>query len=183
MNADLRVVRWTHSGIPPAYQLEELKSQLEQNGRAELRVGLQIQGGKDSPIPKVLFEGLRREGFDMGPLMGSSAESNRMKSVLTPEKGSIVIKGMAKVWGEKGHDGRSVYIRWCADLRVVDEKSERIIEVVESTGREGPGIKHEVYAQATKSIQTAIVSDVTIILSNFIRGTTPDHPRLAKGVC
>lgn len=183
LNADLRIVRVSGSGNQPAYQLEDLKNQLDYYLRDELRVRLQIRGEQNSLIRRALLEGLSREGFYTINQGQPSASSNRSSSVSQPEKADLVIKGAATMWKVDLPDPRFVYVRWCADLLVIEDKPQRIIGVVSQSGREGHITQGEAFARASKAMQAAVISEVTNALSDFIYGEVEELAPPSKPVC
>ena len=170
LNTDLRIVRVSGAGIPGNYQIEELNAQLEGYLRNDLRVRLQIHGENNALIRRALLEGLSREGFYATNHQETSSATARMKGVRSQEKADLLIKGAATMWKVDLPDPRFVYVRWCADLLVVEDKPQRIIGVVSQSGREGHITEGEAYARASKAMQAVVVSDVTAALSDFIYG-------------
>ena len=63
-----------------------------------------------------------------------------------------------------------VYVRWCSDLLVLENKPQRIIGVVSRSGREGHVTQKEALARASKAMQAAVTSDVANALSSYIYG-------------
>jgi len=183
VNADLRIIRVSGSGQPPAYQLEDLNNELDYSLRDELRVRLQIQGEQASLIRRALLEGLSREGFFSINQGHYSASSNRARSIPTPEKADLLIKGAATMWKVDLPDPRFVYVRWCADLLVVEDKPQRIIGVVSRSGREGHITQGEAFARASKAMQAAVTSEVTNTLSDFIYGEVKELAPPSKAAC
>ena len=170
LNTDLRIVRVSGAGIPGNYQMEELNNQLEHYLRNDLRVRLQIQGENNALIRRALLEGLSREGFYTTNHQKVSPTTKRMQSVHSQEQADLLITGAARMWKVDLPDPRFVYVRWCADLLVVEDKPQRIIGVVSQSGREGHITQGEAYVRASKAMQAAVVSDVTQALSDFIYG-------------
>ena len=74
------------------------------------------------------------------------------------------------MWEADLPDPHFVYVRWCADLLVLEDKRQRVIGVVSQSGREGHITKGEAFVRASKAMQAAVVSDVTNALSNYIYG-------------
>ena len=170
INSDLRIVRSSGLGDPPVYHLEDLKNELAQALRNELSVRLEVQGQHNSLIRRAILEGLTREGFYTIDQKKPSPATNRNKNFAAKEKADLLIKGAATMWKLDVPDPRFVYVRWCADLLVLEDKPQRIIGVVSRSGREGHITKGEAFVRASKAMQTAVISDVTAVLSDFIYG-------------
>ncbi|UCE62770.1 MAG: LPP20 family lipoprotein [Nitrospirota bacterium] len=170
INSDLRIVRSSGLGDPPVYHLEDLNNELAHYLREELSVRLQIQGDQNSLIRRALLEGLSREGFYPIDQEKASPATNRNKSFAPKAKADLLIKGAATMWELDLPDPRFVYVRWCADLLVLEDKPQRIIGVVSRSGREGHITKGEAFVRASKAMQAAVISDVTDALSDFIYG-------------
>jgi hypothetical protein len=183
VNADLRIIRLSGSGNPPAYQLEDLRNQLDHYLRDELRVRLQLRGEQNSLIRRALLEGLSREGFYTINQGQPSASSHRTGSFSPPEKTDLLIKGAATMWKVDLPDPRFVYVRWCADLLVVEGNPQRIIGVVSRSGREGHITQGEAFARASKAMQAAVTSEVTNALSDFIYGEVKELAPPSKTAC
>ena len=84
-NMDLRIVRVSGLGNPPAYQKGDLKNELDQYLRDDLSIRIQIQGEQASVIRRALLEGLSREGFLSVTPQKQSASSNGTESSLTQD--------------------------------------------------------------------------------------------------
>lgn len=80
-------------------------------------------------------------------------------------------------------DPRFVYVRWCADLLVLEDKLQRIIGVVSRSGREGHITKAEAFVRASKAMQAAVISDVTEALSDFIYGEVEELAPPSSTAC
>ena len=170
LNSDLRIVRSSGLGDPPLYQLEDLNNELAHSLKEELSVRLQIQGEHTSLIRRALLEGLSREGFYTTNKDQPSQTSKPRKPFVRKEQADLLIKGAATMWKADLPDPQFVYVRWCADLLVLEDKRQRVIGVVSQSGREGHITKGEAMVRASKAMQAAVVSDVTNALSNYIYG-------------
>ncbi|MDX1410589.1 MAG: LPP20 family lipoprotein [Nitrospirales bacterium] len=170
INSDLRIVRSSGLGDPPYYHLEDLNNELAHALRDELSVRLEVQGQHNSLIRRAILEGLSREGFYTIDQKKLSPATNRNKNFTPKETADLLIKGAATMWELDLPDPRFVYVRWCADLLVLEDKPQRIIGVVSQSGREGHITKGEAMVRAGKAMQAAVVTDVTNALSNFIYG-------------
>jgi hypothetical protein len=183
INADLRIVRSSGVGDPPAYHLEDLNNELAHYLREELSVRLQIQGEQKSLIRRALLEGLTREGFLALHHNPHSATSNGKEGIPSAPKADLLITGTATIWELDLPDPRFLYVRWCADLLVVENKPQRIIGVVSRSGREGHITQREAFARASKAMQTAVISDVTHALSDFIYGEVAELAASTNTAC
>lgn len=183
INSDLRIVRSSGIGEPPVYQLEDLKNELGHSLRDELSVRLQIQGQQNSLIRRALLEGLSREGFYTIDQEIPSTASNLTKRVTPKEKPDLLIKGAATMWELDLPDPRFVYVRWCADLLLLENTPQRIIGVVSRSGREGHITKNEAFVRASKAMQAAVISDVADALSDFIYGEVEELPPPTATAC
>ena len=179
INSDLRIVRSSGLGEPPVYQLEDLKNELGHSLRDDLSVRLQIQGQQNSLIRRALLEGLSREGFYTIDQENPSLASNLTKS----KKPDLLIKGAATMWELDLPDPRFVYVRWCADLLLLENTPQRIIGVVSRSGREGHITKGEAFVRASKAMQAAVISDVTDALTDFIYGEVEELPPPTSTAC
>jgi len=182
-NIDLRIVRVSGLGNPPAYHRGDLKNELDHYLRNELSIRIQIQGEQASVIRRALLEGLSREGFLSVNHQKHSASSNGTKSSLTHGQADLLITGAATIWNLDLPDPLFVYVRWCSDLLVLEDKPQRIIGVVSRSGREGHVTQKEAFARASKAMQAAVTSDVSKALSNFIYGDVEDLAPPSKTAC
>ena len=183
LNADLQIVRTSGAGNPPAYHEEDLQDRLDRYLREELKVRLQIQGEQNSLIRRALLEGLSREGFYTINQEHPSSTSGQRKNFAQREKADLLIKGAATMWELDVPDAPFVYVRWCADLLVLEDIPQRILGVVSQSGREGHLTKDEAFTRASKAMQAAVVSDVTEALSDFIYGEVEELAPPSKTSC
>ena len=170
INSDLRIVRSSGLGDPPVYNVEDLNSELDQYLREELSVRVQIQGEQKSLIRRALLEGLTREGFLALNHDPTSTTSPGKGNFIDQPKADLLIKGTATMWKLDLPDPRFLYVRWCADLLVVENQPQRIIGIISRSGREGHITQREAFARASKAMQSAVISEITKSLSDFIYG-------------
>ena len=183
MNADLRIIRVSGTGNPPVYQIDDLKNELDRHLRENLDVRIQIQGDQESLIRRALLEGLTREGFVSTKQGQPLASSNGTEPLSSADEADLLITGVATLWKVDLPDPIFVYVRWCADLLVLETTPQRIIGVVSRSGREGHITQTEAFARASKAMQAAVTSDVTDALSDLIYGEVEDLPLPSRPAC
>lgn len=182
-NTDLRIVRVSGLGDPPAYHMGDLKSELEGYLRDELSIRIEIQGAQASVIRRALMEGLSREGFLSVNHHKTPPSSNGKESSPPENKADLLIKGTATIWKADLPDPLFIYVRWCSDLLVLEDKPQRIIGVVSRSGREGHITQKEAFVRASKAMQAAVTSDVANALSDFIYGEVEELKPPSKSAC
>lgn len=159
-NADLRVIRPSGQGMPPAYRVNELTNELEQFLATNLVLAVQVSGDHSEPIQRALTEGLIREGLQVttGTASGEGA---------SPE---MVVRGTVRLWPVEVPDPQFKYVRWCSDFDVVEVATQRVVGAVSRGGREGHLTEREATAKALRVIQQEFSSDLAKAIAAHIYG-------------
>jgi hypothetical protein len=178
-NADLRVIRATGQGQPPAYQVSELINELEEFLAGNLAVAVNLGGEQAEPVQLALMEGLILEGLSVTGHTGRSLEPVQ-DQVIKPE---LAVTGMVRLWSLDIADRQFTYVRWCADAVIEDVATKRVIGSLSKGGKEGHLTQREAVAKAVRVMQQQFSSELARSLAGYVYGdldvfgTTPGTPR------
>ena len=173
-NTDLRVIRPSGQGIPAAYRVAELTTELEQFLTGNLRMAVEISGDQAEPVDRALIEGLSREGFSMVGRDGGTGAAE------------LLIKGTVRLWPLDVKDPQFRYVRWCTDAVIHELPAQRMIGAVSKGGKEGHLTEREATAKAVRVMQQEFSSDLAHLIAGYIygdaelptsSGTPPGCPR------
>ncbi|HXF93290.1 MAG TPA: LPP20 family lipoprotein [Nitrospiraceae bacterium] len=167
-NADLRVIRASGQGYPPAYRVAELTAELEQFLATNLAVAVEVTGDQAEPIQRALIEGLIREGLSVtgrqpageNPPLGGEAGP-------VPE---LIVKGAVRVWPIDAHDPPFQFVRWCSEFVIQELATQRIVGAVSKGGKEGHLTTGEATAKALRVMQQEVASDLAKAIAGYVYG-------------
>jgi hypothetical protein len=167
-NADLRVIRASGQGQPPAYRVSELTAELEQFLAANLAVAVEVTGDQAEPIRRAVMEGLIREGLSVTarPPPGESPPPGGSGGP-TPE---LIVKGAVRLWPIDVRDPQFKFVRWCSDFVIQELATQRIVGAVSKGGKEGHLTTREATAKAVRVMQQAFASDLAKAIAAYIYG-------------
>lgn len=167
-NADLRVIRASGQGHPPAYRVAELTAELEQFLATNLVVVVEVTGDQAEPVQRALIEGLIREGLSVmgrqppgeNPPLGDEAGP-------APE---LIVKGAVRVWPIDAHDPPFQFVRWCSEFVIQELATQRIVGAVSKGGKEGHLTTREATAKALRVMQQEVASDLAKAIAGYVYG-------------
>jgi hypothetical protein len=181
-NTDLRVIRASGHGSPPAYRVADLMSELELFLAGNLAVAVDLGGDQAEPVRRALIEGLTREGLSVA---GPSIPPNEGVGGdgLKPE---LLVTGTVRLWPLDIRDPQFRYVRWCIDAVIEEVASKRVIGAVSKGGKEGHLTEREAVAKAVRVMQQEFSSDLAREIAGYVygdlelpsaSGTPPGCPR------
>ena len=181
-NTDLRVIRASGHGSPPAYRVADLMNELEQFLAGNLAVAVNLVGDQAEPVRRALIEGLTREGLSVA---GPSVPPNEgvRSDGLKPE---LLVTGTVRLWSLDIRDPQFRYVRWCSDVVIEEVATTRVIGAVSKGGKEGHLTEREAVAKAVRVMQQEFSSDLARAIAGYVygdlelpaaSGTPPGCPR------
>ena len=159
-NTDLRVIRSSGQGIPSGHRVGELSGELAQFLSSNLGVAMQISGDQAEPIQRALAQGLVREGFHVS----AGAEEGDADS------SELLVRAMIRLIPIEVQDPNFRYVRWCADLEIVELATQRVVGALARGGKEGHLSEREATAKVLRVIQQEFSSDVAQAIAAHIFG-------------
>ena len=149
-NTELRVIRHSGQGIPPAYRPNELFSELEQLLSTNLVLSVQVSGEQGELAQHALIEGLLREGLHV-KTQASEVDTG------SPE---LLVRGTVRLFPIKVGDPHFKYVRWCSDFEVLNIVTGQVIGAVARGGKEGHLTEGEAMAKTLRVMQQEVSSEV-----------------------
>jgi hypothetical protein len=149
-NMDLRVIRLSGHGIPPAYRPNELFRELEQFLATNLVLSVHVSGEQGELAEHALVEGLLREGLHVRPQAGE------VDTGLT----ELLVRGTVRLFPIQVGDPHFKYVRWCSDFEVLNIVTRQVIGAVARGGREGHLTEGEAMAKTLRVMQQEVSSEV-----------------------
>ncbi len=159
-NTDLRVIRPSGQGIPAAYRVAELTSELEQFLATNLGMTVDLSGDQAEPVERALIDGLTREGFSV--VGGGSAAG--------AASADLQITGTVRLWPIDVNDPQFRYVRWCTDAVIEERPTHRVIGALSKGGREGHVTGREAAAKAVRVMQEEFSADLARSIAAHIYG-------------
>lgn len=181
-NTDLRVIRSSGQGNPPAYRVADLMNELEQFLAGNLAVSVNLVGDQAEAVRRALIEGLTREGLSVAAPSISPDEDVR-RNGLKPE---LLVTGTVRLWPLDVRDPQFRYVRWCSDAVIEEVATRRVIGAVSKGGKEGHLTEREAVAKAVRVMQQEFSSDLARAIAGYVygdlelpsvSGTPPGCPR------
>ena len=80
----------------------------------------------------------------------------------------VSIVGHLKMWTIDLPDPLFKYVRWCGDIDMVEQPSQRLIGVISETGREGHITEREARVRANGTMQHVLSHEVARVLTQLI---------------
>lgn len=159
-NADLRVIRLSGQGRPPAYRVDELSTELERFLATNLVMAVRVFGDHAEPVQRALTEGLIREGVQVITETAGKEEA----------PAELIVRGTVRLFPIEVKDPHFKYVRWCSDFDVVEAGSGRVVGAVMRGGKEGHLTEREATAKALRVIQHEVSTDVARAIAAHIFG-------------
>ncbi len=160
LNADLRVIRNSGESQPPPYRIPDIQREFQDFVANELIILISMEGENHEEMERAILEGLKQEGL----LSGTAPALNEGMS--GTEDVSIV--GQGKLWTVDLPDPIFKYVRWCGDIDIYENPSQRLIGVISETGREGHITEQEARVRATGAMQQVLSREVARLLTQSI---------------
>ncbi|MDQ6732692.1 MAG: LPP20 family lipoprotein [Nitrospirota bacterium] len=170
-NADLRVIRASGQGNPPAHRVADLTSELEQFMAEHLLVAVEVSGDQAGVTRRAVTEGLLREGL---PVISQNGGGT------SPE---LLVKGAVQLWDVSIPDPRFRYARWCSDFVITEVATQRIVGAVSLGGREGHLTPSEAMSRAVRVMQQELTSHLAKTLAGYVYGDTVPPTELPPAAC
>jgi len=177
VNADLRVIRESGRGIPARYRLNELTQELDAFLQDQFLVEVSIEGEQGRDVQAAIMQHLRREGLPVQSGGGSSAFEDEAEGSLGPQEPDVRIQGKVRVWNIESPDPLFVYARWCGGLQIIDPNQNRVVGIVNRSGREGHVTTREARARASRVMQSTLAEEVVnTFFASFQADASESHP-------
>ena len=177
VNVDLRVIRESGSGIPPPYELGQLRQELDAFIKEQFLVEVRIVGDQAADVQSAIVQKLGQEGLLVrteGSPTPSESESQTGVSQQAPD---LLIKGSVHVWDIDSLDPLFVYARWCGDVQIIDPRQDRVLGVVSRSDREGHVTAREARLRASAVMQATLAQEVvSTIFSSLTRESSASVP-------
>ena len=160
LNADLRVIRPSGQTQPPPYQISDIEREFQNFVANEVIILVSIEGAHREEMERAILEGLKQEG-----LLG------RVVSTLDKgmgEMADVSIVGHLNMWTIDLPDPLFKYVRWCGDIDMYEQPSQRLIGVISETGREGHITEQEARVRANGAMQHVLSREVARVLTQSI---------------
>ena len=183
VNADLRVIRESGSGILAPYRLSELTQELDAFVQKHFLVEVRIEGEQARDVQSAIVQRLRQEGVPVqyeDPSAGTKPEHEKSLNVQKPD---LFIQGRVRVWDIESNDPLFVYARWCGGLQILDPAHDRVVGVVNQSGREGHVTSREARARASGVMQSALAQEVVKTLFNSFQGESSESVSIPSSPC
>ncbi len=167
-NADLRVIRASGQGHPPAYRVAELTAELEQFLATNLAIAVEVTGDQAELIQRAVMEGLIREG-----LLVTGRQPAGENPPLAEEAGpapELIVKGTVQVRPINVHDPQFQFVRWCSDFVIQELATQRVVGAVSKGGKEGHLTTKEATAKALRVMQQEFASDLAKAIAGYVYG-------------
>lgn len=149
-NTDLRVIRHSGQGIPPAYRPNELFSELEQFLATNLVLSVYVSGEQRELAQHALVEGLLREGLHVRPQVSETDTGST----------ELLVRGTVRLFPIQVGDPHFKYVRWCSDFEVLNLVTRQVIGAVARGGKEGHLTEGEAMAKTLRVMQQEVSSEV-----------------------
>jgi hypothetical protein len=170
-NVDLRVIRASGQGNPPAHQVADLTSELERFMAEHLLVAVEVSGDQADVTRRAVTEGLLHEGL---PVISQNGDGQ------TPE---LLVKGTVQLWDVSIPDPRFRYARWCSDFVITEVGTQRIVGAVSIGGREGHLTPTEAMSRAIRVMQQELTSHLAKTLAGYVYGDAAPPAELPPASC
>lgn len=178
-NADLRVIRVSGQGDPPAHRVADLTVQLEQFLADSLPIAVEVSGDQVEQTRRAVTEGLIREGL---PVIAVSADGHA-NGESAPRAAEMLVKGEVHLWEVAVPDPRFRYARWCSDFVITEIATQRVVGAVSLGGREGHITSSEAMARAFRVMQQELSSHLAKTLAAYVYGESPAPTDLPPAAC
>ncbi|MDT7043973.1 LPP20 family lipoprotein [Candidatus Nitronereus thalassa] len=177
VNVDLRVIRESGRGIPPPYELGQLRQELDEFVKEQFVVEVHIVGDQAADVQSAIVQKLGQEGLPVRIEGASTIEALDSHVGVSQQAADLLIQGSVRVWDIDSRDPLFVYARWCGDVQVIDPRQNRVIGVVNRSDREGHVTPREARARASAVMQATLAQEVvTTIFSSLTRESTENVP-------
>ena len=160
LNADLRVIRNSGESQPPPYRIPDIQREFQDFVAHELIILIAIEGENQEEMGRAILEGLKEEGL-LGDTVNSLPEAKRGTE-------DLAIVGQGKLWTVDLPDPLFKYVRWCGDIDIYENPSQRLIGVISETGREGHITEQEARVRANGAMQQVLSREVARLLTQSI---------------
>ncbi|MDH5429825.1 MAG: LPP20 family lipoprotein [Nitrospirota bacterium] len=160
LNGDLRVIRPSGQTQPPPYQISDIEREFQHFVANEVIISVSMEGQYGEEMERAILEGLKQEG-----LVGSVSSTlvNGMA-----EMADVSIVGHLNVWTIDLPDPLFTYVRWCGDIDIYEQPSQRLIGVISETGREGHITEQEARVRANGAMQHVLSLELAHALTQSI---------------
>lgn len=183
VNADLRVIRESGSGIPPTYRLHELTQELDVFLTDQFLVEVRVEGEHAADVQSAIVQQLRQEGLPVMTDGQGSSTTLDTQSTLDHQSPDLLINGSVRVWDIDSYDPLFVYARWCGDVQILDPLQDRVVGVVSRSGREGHVTAREARARASAVMKSTLAQEVVATLFSNLDGNSPETPSMPSSPC
>ncbi len=160
LNEDLRVVRPSGRSQSPPFRISDIQKEFQDFVAKELVISVAMTGEYSEKLERAIVEGLKKEG-----LVGRTASMFNEETGRTED---IAIIGQSKLWRINLPDPLFKYVRWCGDLDIYEQPSQRLIGTISETGREGHVTEREAKIRANGTMQQVLSQKAANLLTQSI---------------
>lgn len=157
-NIDLQIVNVKGSGIPSPVSPVKVAQEFDEWLAKNFLIDVKVTGANSPVVQKAIIESLLREGFPV-----SAGDSAKVSA-------DLVVHGELTLSPVKLPDPSFQYVRWCVDLEIIETKENRIVGVVQKSGREGHLSASEADARALRALQPAVITDIGGRIAEYFAG-------------
>jgi hypothetical protein len=159
-NTDLAIINIKGSGIPAPIPSSQVVLEFNEWLVDHFLIAVKISGVSGEIVEKAIIESLIRDGF---PVQGDQEQSDAKAPDLLV-KGEVTLSPM-EIPGQSFKT-----VRWCVDLTIVETKENRIVGVINRSGREGHLSEPEAKARALRILQPEVAIEVGRKLADYFTG-------------
>ncbi len=158
-NIDLQVISVKGNGIHPAVSLTKVAQEFDEWLANNFSIDVNVSGTNGPVVQQTIIESLLQEGFPV----------NAGSNTVPPD---LFVKGDVTLSPVKFPGKPFNYVRWCVDLAILETKGNKIVGVVQKSGREGHISAEEAEARAIRALQPVIIADVGGRIAEYFTGET-----------
>ncbi len=164
LNADLQVIDPTGRGVQAVLSLAEVADALSRFLSDRFRMGVAASGPYAVRLQGAILEGMTAEGLVVSapPDRGEAADEPVLKEMDLMVRGDLRLESLRL-------QGRP-FFRWTVRCRLVEPASDRVLELVSRSGREGHLTQAEAEERAIRAALEAVRGEIVPALARTILG-------------
>lgn len=179
-NADLRVLRLDGQGVPAAFRLAELTTEMDRLVAA-LPIDVEVVGDHAESVRRALTEGLLQEGLTVA---GTDADLRRQKigndaaAAGSVRSAALLLRGRVQVWPIELKDPQFQYVRWCGDFVLLEPATQHVVGAVSRGDKVGHLSVQEAAGKALRTVHGEVSNEVAKTVAAYVYG---DREAVAAG--
>lgn len=160
LNTDLRVVDLSGKGVEERVSLVSVKKKLDEILRSDFNIIIEVTGPEAQRLAGSIFEGLNQKGF--------SLSEDNLKNRPSPD---LIVRGETEISEVDLRDPVWKYVRWSANLKLIEGSDGKIFGSINKSGREGHLTLPEARSKAFMVMQNEITGEISSRIADYIFGT------------